>query len=35
INSKKIDIKQLKKGIYFIQVIYPDKMYATYKLIKK
>jgi len=35
INSKKIDIKPLKKGIYFIQVIYPDKMYATYKLIKK
>ena len=35
IDFKKIEINNLKKGIYFIRAIYSDKKDATYKLIKQ
>lgn len=35
IDFNKIEIKELKKGVYFIRAIYSDKKVATYKLIKQ
>ncbi|VAW28610.1 hypothetical protein MNBD_BACTEROID06-1523, partial [hydrothermal vent metagenome] len=35
INANKIEINKLKKGVYFIRVMYADKKGATFKLIKQ
>ena len=35
IDFNKIEIKELKQGVYFIRAIYSDKKVATYKLIKQ
>ena len=35
VGINKVDVSQLKKGIYFLQAIYSDKNYATYNLIKQ
>lgn len=35
IEFDRIEINKLKKGIYFIQAIYSDRKYATYKFIKQ
>ena len=35
VDINKVDVSQLKKGIYFVRAIYSEKNSATYKLVKQ
>jgi hypothetical protein len=35
VEINKVDVSQLKKGIYFVRAIYSEKNSATYKLVKQ
>ena len=35
VDINKVDVSQLKKGIYFVRTIYSEKNHATYKLVKQ
>ncbi len=35
VDINKVDVSQLKKGIYFVQAIYSEKNHAAYKLVKQ